>query len=145
MSDSLLSFSHALHAAAGCGRVLEVVVVGQHFGGCACEMNDYITGAIIAHTPEVLIINLLGFQYEFGDDVGGVLVSACSALHRMGGPGVCRVVAQGATAASLGTLLDLGKILPLFGGRLYGDVESALSSCTQGGQPPVSPFSRDSV
>lgn len=127
MNNRLLSCSLVLHAAPDCGLALEVIVVGQHCEGAAREMQNYITGAIAAHQPAVLIINLIGFRYVFGDDVGGALVSAHCVLHSLGGPRMCRVVAQGTTAESLETLLRFGKILPLFGGRLFGDLESALS------------------
>ena len=130
-----LACSSASQVVPGCGNVLEIAVAGRHVPGAAREIENYISNAIAAHKPALLVIDFNRFVYEFGDDIGGALVSSLCRMQALGGPRACRIVATGATAASLEALLRFGKILPLFGGGLFIDFDSALSDAKSSSRP----------
>ena len=115
------------------GRVLEVAFAGSSEG----EQHPFPAGKILQeevakHLPEHLVINLLEFDYRFGDALPGALVAGLVAAHKLGPGRKVRILAAGQTSANLDKVLTEFKTANLFGGQTYSDMDTALAHVSPG-------------
>ena len=116
------------------GRVLEFVLTGAipHQHPRSPKLYQHLSRqfeeAVARERPAAVILNLLGFHYSFGNEIGTILLAPYTSLARSGG-GKIAIVATGQTAASLDGLLKSGHLHPLFG-RIHPDTQAALSHMT---------------
>jgi len=94
------------------GIILEIRFNGVHHWKHGNEMLDYIQEAIETHNPAAIVINLLEYEYIFGNDIFAPIFFA---LHdqKQGSIRPCSVVAVGHTAKSLESLIDASNIRTL--------------------------------
>ena len=124
------------------GRVLEFIVRGamSHDSWnsvdltrrAARELNDEIARS----GARAVVVNLLAFDYSFGNEIGELLLAPYMTLARSGG-GRMAIVAAGQTAASLDSLLTAGHLDSLLG-RTCPDMASALAHMTE-----IPPFTQE--
>lgn len=110
------------------GRVLEIALTGSQSQVVSSRGREIIKEEVARHRPQYLVLNLLGFDSVFGNDLIGALASGALAMRELGGGGKTGILAKGRTAATLKRVLPLMKIEFLFGGRIHSDLESALSN-----------------
>lgn len=87
--------------------------IGSEGNADGRRMCDAISEVLSAQRPTGLIVDLSGFEYEFGNWMGSVAFSAYETL----GKGRACVVASGSTGTALASLWEFGKLhllLPLF-------------------------------
>lgn len=117
-----------IHESPTYGRVLEIELVGSEGQERPFPGIRIIQEEVARHRPQYLVINLLGFDSRFGNTLIGGLVAGAVAMRGLGGGRKTGIIAAGRTAAKLDRILTIGKIAPIFGGRTYSDLETALSN-----------------
>ena len=129
-ASKTLDTATVLHELDCSAVALEVIFRGAHGTGVARQVQRFLIESVREHRPALLIVNLLDFKYQVGDDIGAALVTAWVDLRRLGSERQCRILARGRTAKSLHCLLEITRTLPMFGGHLFSDLESALDTAT---------------
>jgi hypothetical protein len=107
------------------GDILEIAFSGVHGNGVGEELGDYVIETVEADRPAAVVLNFLGFEYVWGNDIGGIV----RAFFRRGEtPSLrpCGIVAKGRTARSLRSLLELGKLTKTFDITFFEDVDEAV-------------------
>lgn len=127
-TDGLPVLTHhtTLHDRSAAGATLEVALVGREGDERPFPGGQLLVDEVGRHRPEILVVNLLEFDSQFGMPLIGALVRGADALNRLGGTRHTRLVATGETAARLSRTLALMKIESLFGSRIHTSLESAL-------------------
>ena len=124
-----------LHETAGHGRVLEVVLVGalEHEMPESSQLVQ-LAGAAAADEigrlrPAAVVVNLIEFDYSFGNELGALFLTPYRKLSDAGGGGFA-IVATGQTAASVDSLIKSGHLESLFGSP-HPDMVAALANLTE--------------
>lgn len=100
----------------------------------AKELQDEIARS----RTRAVIVNLLGFDYSFGNEIGELLIAPYVILARSGG-GKIAILASGQTAASLDNLLTAGHLDSMLG-RTCPDLASALAQMKQ-----IPPYNQERI
>ena len=108
------------------GRVLEIALAGSQSQEVSSRGRKILEEEVARHRPQYLVINLLGFDSLFGNDLVGALVTGAAVMRKLGAERQTRILAAGRTAATLERVLPLMRMESLFGGRIHADLESAL-------------------
>jgi hypothetical protein len=104
--------------------VLHVSVQGQHHWTHGPKLYDHIQQLIREEQPGGILLDFLGYEYAFGNDVGCLFLvgfDRTSGVHRP-----LAMLAKGHTRAALGTLAALTK-LRSFDACFVDTLEEALS------------------
>src|SRR5438874_5669361 len=123
-----------LHETAAHGRVLEFVLTGQipHERRDSAELYRQIgidiRNALAQNQANALVLNLLDFDYSFGNEIGTILLGPYIALARSGG-GKIAFIAVGRTASSL-TSLAIAGLNKVFELKMHPNLETALNDMT---------------
>jgi len=112
-----------LHQDNNRGRILEIAFTGSESGDQPFRGAAIVEEEIARHAPKLLIINLLGFEPNFGNPLIGALVRASQAMN-----GAIRIAARGETAHKLQHAFAVMKLETLLDKRIFPDRESALVS-----------------
>ncbi len=135
MDGTRVRIEAKIHETAEHGRVLEFVITGAHqhdHPQCAELIRSAakeLENEIVCQRAKAIIINLLGFDYSFGDEIGVLFLHPYMVLARTGG-GKIAVVASGHTAACLDSLFKHGHLDLMFGATRQ-DLASALEKMTE--------------
>jgi len=109
------------------GPILRVAFAGTHRDGVGALVGDYVREAMRIYEPAAVVLDFLHFKYRFGNDIGGIVQAFVG--EGVDGEGAIRptaIVARGATAKSLLSLLRPTKVTELFGVTFSEDVGSAV-------------------
>jgi hypothetical protein len=125
-----------IHEHPAYGRVLEIELIGSEGEERPFPGTKVIQEEVARHRPQYLVINLLEFERPFGNALIGGLVSGVVAMQKLGRDRRTGLVATGRTAAELDRILPLIKLAPMFGGRTFADLDSALANLRSMPAPP---------
>jgi hypothetical protein len=78
--------------------------------------------------PTCLVIDLRGFEGMFSMSPFGALVSASVAMTKLGGERKTRILAAGQTGAGISKALQISRVISIFGGAVYPDLDRALGT-----------------
>lgn len=112
----------------GHGQILEIEFNGIHThhwpeGG---SPGSFIDGEVNNSKPAAILFNFAKYHYEWGDEIGGLILSACIATR----PDPVKhmaIIATGVTARSLRSLLSGMNLERVFKLGLFEDIESGRS------------------
>ena len=96
-------------------RVLVVAFAGEHHYSHGLQMASQLRGAVAAERPDGILVDLLQYDYEFGNDVCGLFIAGYNKESRTLVP-TC-IVAIGKTRACMEALYTAGhfKLEPYLG------------------------------
>ena len=91
----------------------------------ACNWDVDVTDAVERHRPAAVLLNFLGFDYQAGNDIAGILRAFWTDGEK---PALrpCCIVAVGRNRESLMSLFTDGKILEAFDVRFFSDHEDGV-------------------
>ena len=110
-------------ATAGADRSLRAFS-GKHWNGCGNGLIDYVDESVRQLKPAGVVMNLSGFKYVFGDDIGGLLFPLLDAQTSQFRP-FC-IVASGRTVSSLKSLFQLTMMPELTNAKYFDSVGEGL-------------------
>jgi hypothetical protein len=88
------------------GPILEILIRGTHKDGVGNHVAQAVRAAVDTHQPAAVVINLLEFEYRWGNDIGGIIAAFIDRTHKTLRPG--GILAQGKTESALRSLFELG-------------------------------------
>jgi hypothetical protein len=92
------------------------------------EVRGSLLSLIEEHEPQLLVVDLRSLRGGFHPELVSVLVFAYARVRRPGDARACRLLGKGPAGHRTEMMLRLMKVLPLFGGHAFADLESALDS-----------------
>ena len=107
------------------GAILEIAFSGVHGSGVGEEVGDYVIKTVEDLRPEAVVLNFLSFKYVGWNDIGGII----RAFFRKGEPPKvrpCCIVAEGKTARSLRSLLEMAQLTRAFDITFFEEVPEAV-------------------
>ncbi len=113
-------------AASPSGDILEIAFSGDHEWTHGNEMASFIRQALSAHPAVAVVINLLAYEYTFGNDVSGLFEAFMD--RKLDGYRPACIVASGKTYQSLHRLMEPTQMLELL--PMETSVEDALHRLT---------------
>lgn len=114
-----------LRERATCGRALEVRVVHSKNREVVSRSLQTLNQEVARHRPQVLVMNLVGFDTVLGESMLALLVTGHSFMSSIGIKQMPRIIADGQMAEKLREILRVMKLEGIFGG-VYPDLETAL-------------------
>jgi len=109
------------------GRVLLLTLVSPELHEITTHCCDVLNQEVDQHSPDCLVIDLLGYDSIVGPHIMNLLANGALALRKLEGRRKARVLATGNTAGKLRRVLSLTRLDLIYSGEVYPDLESALA------------------
>jgi hypothetical protein len=106
------------------GEIVEFIFKGKHESTHGREMGKYICDTLVSRAVAAIVVNLLDYEYRFGNDIGQLCVACFDQTRKVQRSG--RIVATGKTHKSLHSLLEVTNLLNLLDLRFASSVDEAL-------------------
>ncbi len=127
------------------GSILRIIICGEYPPGSegnaiAVQMVSFVSRAIRDFKPAAIIFDFLHLNYTSGDAIGGIVTP----LRRENGFIPSCIIAEGETAASLKSLLNMNSLLTIAGCRLFCSEKEGINyiELQQKKNIPPAPFSK---
>jgi hypothetical protein len=76
--------------AASGARILRVTFVGEHHYSHGAEMSSQLKAAVGAERPDGVLVDLLEYEYEFGNDICGLFIAGWHSKSQTASPDLHR-------------------------------------------------------
>lgn len=108
------------------GTVLEAVLSGRQDPDFWIGIRAMLREEVARRSPQYLVFDLHALEGSVGSAFLGGLIAGADEMKKQGMRGRTRIVASGAIARKLASVLSLSGLEPVLG-QIYPDVESALA------------------
>ena len=111
------------------GDIIELQFKGTHQDGNGHELRAFAFDTLLANRAAAVILEFLGFEYLFGNDIGGIACAFVFPDEQMGAARVhpCAIVATGRTERGLRESLEWSGYTKQLDVSFFSSSEEALA------------------